>query len=69
MERTAEQAVIANALVEIFGYEASVPLRDVVASSPRYASLIAIAGNDAMYDRLKSALAKVVKNPRTRAAF
>ena len=69
MEYSAERAVIANALVEIFGYDESVTLRDVVASSPRYATLLAMAGNGALYARLKNALAKVAKNPKTRAQF
>ena len=61
------RAVIANLLVEIYGYEASVPLRDVVASSPRYATLLALAGNGSQWDRLKLALPKFVKNPKTKA--
>ena len=69
MERTAERNVIANALVEIYGYEESVPLRAVVASSPRYAVLLAMAGNCALSEKLKKALPKVVKNPKTRASF
>ena len=61
--------VIAKALAEIYGYEASIPLRDVVASSPRYATLLAIAGNPGagQYDRLKVALPKFIKNPKTKA--
>jgi hypothetical protein len=69
MERTVERNVIANALVEIYGYEESIPLRAVVASSLRYAALLAMAGNDALYEKLKKALPKVVKNPKTRAQF
>ena len=69
MEYSAEQAVIENALVEIYGYDESVSLRQVVASSPRYATLLAMAGNDALFAKLKSALAKVAKNPKTRAQF
>lgn len=69
MEYSAERAVIANALVEIYGYDESVSLRQVVASSPRYATLLAMAGNDALFAKLKNALAKVVKNPKTRAQF
>ena len=60
------RAVIANLLVEIYGYEASIPLRDVVASSPRYATLLALAGNASQSDRLKSALPKFIKNPKTK---
>ena len=62
-------AIIQNALAEVFGYHESIALRSVVESSPRYASLLAIASNDAMFDRLKKALAKVAKNPKTRASF
>ena len=69
MECSAERAVIANALVEIYGYDESVSLRQVVASSPRYATLLAMAGNDAMFARLKDALTKVAKNPKTKAQF
>ena len=69
MTNAAERAVIANALVDIYGYDESVALRDVVASSPRYATLLAMAGNDALHAKLKSALPKVIKNPRTKAQF
>jgi len=61
--------VIAKALSEIYGYDASIELRAVVASSPRYATLLAIAAHPSagQYDRLKIALPKFVKNPKTRA--
>jgi hypothetical protein len=64
-----DKAVIYNALVEVFGYEKSIDLRSVVESSPRFPTLLAIASHDSQFDRLKAALAKVVKNPKTRAAF
>ena len=69
MENTEERNVIAHILVEIYGYESSIAMRDVVLASPRYASLIAMASNPALYNRLKVALAKVVNNPNTRASF
>ena len=69
METTECRNVIAHALAEIFGYENSIPLRAIVASSTRYQSLIAMASNPALYNRLKTALAKVVSNPNTRASF
>jgi hypothetical protein len=57
-------------LAEIYGYEASIPLRAVVASSRRYGTLLAIAGwpeSTAQMDRLRVALPKFVKNPKTKA--
>jgi len=63
--------VIRHTLGDIYGYEESKPLRSVVESSPRYAELLAIAShdNEEWTAMLKAALAKVVKNPKTRAAF
>jgi hypothetical protein len=61
--------VIENTLVKLYGYEASIPLRAVVASSPRYATLLAIAANPGpgFAERLAAALPKFVKNPKTKA--
>jgi hypothetical protein len=69
MVNSSDKAVIYNAMVEVFGYDESLPLRAAVESSPRYASLLAMAGNGLQWDRLKKALQKVAKNPKTRAAF
>jgi len=71
MDRTQEQNVINNMLAEMYGYEESIPLRDVVQSSPRYGTLLAIAGwcpNQEQMERLAKALPKFIKNPKTKAA-
>ena len=71
MIRDNDVAVIENALVDVFGYEASIPFRAIVASSPRYGVLLAIAGHvqgeGFAYERLKRSVAKIAKNPKTRA--
>ena len=66
-----DQNVIHNMLVDLYGYEESIPLRAVVASSPRYGTLLAIAShcpNQDQMARLAKALPKFIKNPKTRAA-
>jgi hypothetical protein len=70
MDRTQERNVINNMLAEMYGYEESIPLRTVVESSPRYGSLLAIAGwapNQKQMERLAKALPKLIKNPKTKA--
>ena len=63
--------VIDNALVDIFGYESSKKYRDECLKSPRYKSLLAIAGRNTTesYEQLLKAVKKVAANPNTRAQF
>lgn len=70
MDRTSERNVINNMLAEMYGYEESIPLRAVVEASPRYGTLLALAGwcpNQEQMERLARALPKFIKNPKTKA--
>lgn len=70
MDKKTEVNVINTILMELYGYEASIPLRSVVASSPRFNTLLAIASHESedQVNRLRKALPKFVKNPKTRCA-
>jgi hypothetical protein len=61
------KAAIGNALLETFGPDGYKAAYERVVTSKRFASLEALASNDAMWGRLVEAAAKLAKNPNTRA--